>query len=103
MNSGDWFAASAPLQEKQRRFRRDLTLSGYGWLAAVFVLLPFREHIPVRVLAVYVGVVLVVLAAWLVWGLVVTVRLAMEGRKEVGEWKATRDHLGPGTEPDTRS
>ena len=103
MNGEDWFAASAPLQEKQRRFRRKLTLSGVALLAAVFVLLPFREHIPVRVLAVYVGTVLVVLAAWFVWCIVVTVRLAIEGRKEVREWKVTRDPVGLETEPDTRS
>ncbi|ADU48584.1 hypothetical protein Intca_2074 [Intrasporangium calvum DSM 43043] len=72
-------------------------------LAAAFILLPLADHLPDRALAIYVGVLLVAMAAWFVWGIVAIVRHAMEGRKEVREWKATRDRRGRATEPDTRS
>lgn len=103
MKTEEWFAPSAPLQDKQRRFRRQVTLTANGLLAAAFILLPLADHISDRGLAIYVGVLLVTMAAWAVSVLVVNVRHAIEGRKEVREWKATRDHGGRAAEPDTRS
>lgn len=103
MQSEDWFSPSAPLQERQRRFRRKLTITGYGVLAAAFVLLLLRDHISNVALAIYAVVLLLVLAAWFVWGIAMTVRHAVEGRKEVRQWKATRDPRGRAREPDTRS
>lgn len=103
MRTEHWFASSAPVQEKQRRFRRQLTLTGYGLLGAAFILLPIADHLSKGAMAIYAVVLLVVMAVWFVWGIVVTVRHAVEGRKEVREWKATGDRRGRATEPDTRS
>lgn len=83
-----WFTTSTSLRDRKRRLNRVLVLGGYGFIAAAAAPALFARSAPKIVTLIYVTVLIGGLAIWLVATLVVIVRHALEGRREVREWQS---------------